>query len=92
MGYGTIATLFDWNSFYLNALFRAPVKNAAEIIDNTFILNIIVSEDEIIMYQCMDKLLARKIRISEKAKLLRTYREKGQLNEFVVRDGLLYRE
>ena len=40
----------------------------------------------------MDKLLARKIRISEKAKLLRTYREKGQLNEFVVRDGLLYRE
>ena len=76
---------------HVDALSRAPVEDTAEILDNAFILNVMVSEDEILMYQRKDEFLARKIAILEKAESLRTRREKGEVKEFVLRDGLLYK-
>lgn len=77
---------------HVDALSRAPVWEAAQLIGDAFILNVMVSEDEISMYQRRDELLVQKNEILEKAESLRTRRKKGKFKDFVLWDRLLYKK
>ena len=62
---------------HVDALSRAPVEHAESSLETASIFNITVREDEILMYQRNDELLARKISILEKSERERSRRERG---------------
>lgn len=76
---------------HVDALSRAPVEEVDENLDVGTIFNISIKEEEILMYQRHDENLARKIDILEKAERNRTKREKGEIVDFVLKDGILYK-
>ena len=51
---------------HVDALSRAPVEQANEELEKAWMFNTMISENEILMYQRSDELLARKINILEK--------------------------
>ena len=76
---------------HVDALSRAPVEIAEENFKEARVLNTMVHEGEILMYQHMDELLKRKIDILKKAENKRTRREKGEVNGYALRNGVLYK-
>ena len=76
---------------HVDDLSRTPVEKADEYLNSASICNTMVREDEIMMCQCTDELLARKIDILQKSEELRTRRQKGEVQEYVLRDGILFK-
>lgn len=76
---------------HVDALSRAPVEGAGETLSPGVVFNVLVREDELLMYQRSDENLERKIKILSKSEQQRTRREKGEVKSFVLRDGLLYK-
>lgn len=77
---------------HVDALSRAPVEQPDENEMTGMMFSVSVHEVEILMYQRIDELLARKIKILEKNESERTRREKGEVNDYVLRDGVLYKK
>lgn len=75
---------------HVDALSRLPVETASELSDAAM-YSISVYEDEILLYQHNDENLVRKIKILEKNVNERNSREKGEIKDFVPKDGLLYK-
>lgn len=76
---------------HVDALSRASVEDAERPSDDATIFNVMVREDEILMYQRHDEMLNRKIQILEKNERDRTRREKGEIKDYVLRNGILYK-
>lgn len=76
---------------HVDALSRGPVEDASEDLSVATVLNTMIMEEEIVMYQRNDELLARKIEILEKSKSKRTRREEGEVKDYVLRNGILYK-
>lgn len=76
---------------HVDALSRAPTENAEYSIKDGLVYNVTVRKDEIMMYQHTDSDLSRKIRILEKHNNERTRREKGEILEYTLRNGMLYK-
>lgn len=75
---------------HVDALSRGPVENPSEDVDIATVLNTMIMEEEILMYQRNDELLARKIKILEKSKTERRRREEGKVKDYVLRNEILY--
>lgn len=77
---------------HVDALSRAPVEEANDNLIMATNFNISVREDEIMMYLRCDELLERKIKILEKVENTRTRREKGEVVNYILRDGILFKK
>ena len=76
---------------HVDALSRAPVESVDEAQSIATVFNVRVHEDEILMYQRSDEKLARKIKILETPESERTKREKGEIRNYMLKNGLLYK-
>ena len=76
---------------HVDALSRAPVEPASEELEKAWIFNTMISENEILMYQRSDELLAKKINTLKKEERKRSRRERGEIEGYVLRDGILYK-
>ena len=76
---------------HVDALSRAPVESVDEAQYIATVFNVRVHEDEILMYQRSDEKLARKIKILETPESERTKREKGEIRDYILKNGLLYK-
>lgn len=77
---------------HVDALSRAPVDEPDKTLERAINYNTMVSENEIVMYQRCDPLLAQKISILEKHENSRTRQEKGEIKDYILRDGILYKK
>lgn len=77
---------------HVDALSRAPVEEASDNLSMATSFNISVREDEIMMYQRCDELIDRKIKILEKDEKTRTRQEKGEVIDYILRDGMLFKK
>lgn len=76
---------------HVDALSKAPVEEAESLYVPAVIFNVSIHEDEILIYQRIDEKLARKIKILSKAVHERTRAEKDEVQDYLLRDGLLYK-
>ena len=74
---------------HVDALSRAPVEEYT--LERAEMFSLRVHEDEILMYQRSDENLARKIRILEKLEKERSPTERGEVCDYCLRDGILFR-
>ena len=77
---------------HVNALSRAHVDSCDENLETARIFNLNVHEDEILIFQRRDEELLRKITILEKKEKDHTRREKGDVQDFLLRNRLLYKK
>ncbi|KAJ8915909.1 hypothetical protein NQ315_015524 [Exocentrus adspersus] len=80
---------------HVDAMSRAPVERPAvddNQEDTTSVFSITTTEDEILLYQTVDQDLQRKINILKKNKEERTLYEKGEVKDYVLREGILYKQ
>ncbi|KAL7292706.1 hypothetical protein TKK_0013829 [Trichogramma kaykai] len=76
---------------HVDALSRAPVENAKFGTDYKKIYTIRTREDEILMFQRKDPIILQKIQILSKPLEERSKTEKSATNDFVLKDGLLFK-
>ena len=76
---------------HVDTLSRAPVESCDKSLESAIVFNVNVHEDEILMYQRRDEELLHKINILEKKEKDRRRREKGEIQDYLLRDGLLYK-
>lgn len=76
---------------HVDALSRAPLNSDSSELEKGIVFNVLVHEDEILMHQCSDDKLKRKIQILGKPVQVRSRREKGEVLDYVLRNGLLYK-
>ena len=76
---------------HIDALSRAPVEQAEKPMFPATLFSVQVHEDEILMFQHSDMLLNSKIKILEKVEHERSRRERREVLNYVLRDGILYK-
>ena len=77
---------------HVDALSRAPVMSECEKGSQAEVLLIQGDEDEVLLFQRTDSEILERIDILKKNEAKRTKCEKGKVNDFVLRDGLLYKK
>ena len=73
-------------------LCRAPVESADQVPLVATVFNVRVHEDELLMYQRSDEILARKFKILETPASERSKRKKGEVHDYVLKNGLLSKQ
>ena len=76
----------------MDALSHVPVESADQEPLVATVFNVRVHEDKLLMYQRSDEILARKIKILETPASERSKREKGEVHDYVLKNGLLYKQ
>ena len=85
-------TICDSKLEYLPEIFKLSCSNIVNNVDHKCVFNVISEDDEILSYQYLDEELSKKKEILAKQDNKRTAREKGEVENYVCKNNILFKK